>query len=45
LLNPLRFDPESTDYVERAERAYERMVAAWMEKPPTAAAEAKSRAG
>jgi alkanesulfonate monooxygenase SsuD/methylene tetrahydromethanopterin reductase-like flavin-dependent oxidoreductase (luciferase family) len=23
------------DYVRRAERAYERMVAAWKEKPPT----------
>ena len=22
------------DYVERAERAYERMVAAWKERPP-----------
>jgi transposase len=36
---------QEMDYVERAERAYERMVAAWKEKPPTAAAEAKSRAG
>ncbi|MFC7539202.1 IS110 family transposase [Siccirubricoccus deserti] len=26
------------DYVERAERAYERMVAAWREKPPKSAA-------
>ena len=25
------------DYVERAERAYERMVAAWREKPPKTA--------
>ena len=26
------------DYVQRAEQAYERMVAAWKEKPPTAPA-------
>jgi transposase len=32
-------------YVERAERAYERMVAAWKEKPPVAASGAKSGTG
>jgi len=28
-------------YVERAERAYERMVAAWKERPPTGRDQAK----
>jgi transposase len=33
------------DYVERAERAYERMVEAWKEKPPNTGSAAKKAAG
>jgi hypothetical protein len=33
---------QEMDYVERAERAYERMVAAWKEKPPRPASTGKS---